>query len=239
VPPTVTPIDTPIPTEPPPPTPTEPPLPTPTPIQSINSLKLANPFGAGKRYLVNAFYGYHENESGNPIGFQTDLGGGQGTGHPGVDLVSLDYALESKRNNYVPTPNHRDLYAPASGVIDKEEELGGPDGHRISIVTQTIEGTVTTRLSHVDSSEGPPKGAYVQAGQSLHMSFKGQGHGLGSEYPHLHLEVYTDNEGSEIYRNPLPMLPSSPDSPDYAGDYWSYVDPEDKRYFTQLPGPGD
>jgi hypothetical protein len=212
------------------------PTPTLTPVQSINSLNLANPFGAGKHYLVSAYYGYHLNKSGEPIGYQTNLGGGQGTGHPGVDVVPLQYALESKRNNYVPSPNHRDLFAPVSGIIARE-----PGKHRISILVQTLEGTLTIGLVHVDSNEASdlfPDGATVQAGQQLFMSFKGQGHGQGSAHPHLHLEMYTGDGGNAIYHNPLPALLRS-SSNDYQGNYWTYIDPDDKKYFTQLPGPGD
>jgi hypothetical protein len=223
--------DTPIPpTGTPPSTETPTTEPTPTPTRSVNDLKFANPFGTGKRYLINGYYGKHTNKDGNPIGYQTDLGGGQGTGHPGIDLVPLNYALESKRNGYTPSLNHRELYSPLSGVLKKE-----PNKHRVSITVNVLEGVATVGLVHVDSNEGLPDNTLVQAGQPLLMSFKGQGYGTGSDYPHLHLEVYTGNTNNKVYVNPLSMLPEN----DSEGNYWNYVDPSDGKYFTQLPGLGD
>jgi RHS repeat-associated protein len=218
---------------PPPPTPTPPPTITPSPTYtpvatatctpaptpSINTLILGNPFGPGKRSLVVADYG-------GTIGFQATLGGGQGIGHPGVDLVTLDYALESKQNGYIAVPKHRALFSPASGTIEKK-----PNDHMISIVVSTSDGDVTIRLIHVDSNRGLTNGSFVQVGQPLNMDFKGKGYGSGSEYPHLHLELYTGSGSSKVYVNPLPKLPTS----DNAGSYWTFRDPSDGLYFSQLP----
>ena len=194
--------------------------PTPATIPTMNSLIFANPFGAGNKFLgVNDF--------GSSLGAQENLGGDQGVGHTGIDVVPLNYALESKKNNYVPTQNHRGLYAPTSGIVRKDIS-----NHKITIETVVQEGVVYVELTHVSPNEGPPDGSYVQAGTSLFpMTFKGRGHGFGSTYPHLHIGFYSNDHKGKVYHNPRDKLLTSPD---YAGSYWGYIDPSDGSYFTQL-----
>lgn len=166
--------------------------------------------------------------NGDPIGYQTDLGGEQGVGHPGVDLVPLDYALESKRDGYKPSDSHRDLYAPVSGTIHKRA-----GEHRIVIETAVQEGKVYVELVHVSPSEGPSDGSTVQAGMPLNMTFKGRGYGEGSEYPHLHIGIYTGSEENRTYQKP--NLPPVSGAGGNLGNYWTYIDPADQLNFTQLP----
>lgn len=186
----------------------------------MDSLTLANPFGVGNKFLgVNGF--------GSSLGAQESLGGDQGVGHAGIDIVPLNYALESKRNNYVPTQNHRDLYAPTSGIVRRDVA-----NHKIVIETVVQEGMIYVELIHVNPSEGPPDGSNVQAGAPLFMKFKGSGHGYGSENPHLHIGFYIKDNRGEVYHDPRSKLLTPPD---YAGSYWGFKDPADGSYFTQLP----
>ena len=194
-----------------------PPTQTPLPAPSIDNLIFSNPFGIGKKFLGVNNYGNTTH------GAQTNLGGGQGIGHAGIDLVTLDYALESKRNGYVSSPNHRDLYAPTSGIVRRF-----PADHKIIIETEVQEGIANVELIHVNPGEGPADGSRVQAGTPLFLKFKGEGHGFGSEYPHLHIGLEKDG----VYIDPSNKLLLAPD---YIGSYWEYKDPEDGLYFTHLP----
>src|SRR5690606_26888687 len=149
-------------------------------------------------------------------GYQVDLGNGQGQGHPGLDLIPEQYAIESINDNYTPSANHRQLFSPATGNIKR--------GSRYSIFIENVTKTqdVIIEMIHVDPNEAPPDGTLVFAGQPLNsMTFKGRGYGEGSEYPHLHIGVY--NRVGNYYENPTNMLPNE----GKLGNYWTH--------YTQLP----
>jgi hypothetical protein len=203
---------------------------SPPPIPSIDALVLANPFGAGKLFLVTTDYGETR------WGGQDYLAPGQGIGHPGVDLVPLDYALASRTNEYVAVQSHRDLFSPVSGRINRDLYTVSDEGNPYitAIIVTTLAGDVTVRLVHVDPREGPATDTIVRAGQPLGMNFKGRGYGPGSETPHLHLDIFTGSSPNRVYKDPLSMLHPSDDN---LGSYWTYRHPDapDNTAFTALP----
>jgi len=217
---------TPIPTSTPTPSPTYTPTATPqTKPRTYEELILQNPFGLGVPYLITTVYGETHH------GYQEELQGGQGVGHSGIDMVPLKYVRESKRNpastwNYfIPSLNHREIYAPANGTFERRP--GFP--YTVYITNVTLYDDTEIRIVHVDPREGPGEGTEVTVGQSLNMTFKGdknQTFGFGSDRPHLHIGVYVNNQ----YK--APVFPE--DDADNLGDYWTYHD-EDGLLFPDLP----
>src|SRR5690606_2864495 len=157
--------------------------PTETQQPTIDNLILQNPFGSGNRYFVVADYGDTE------IGYQENLGGGQGIGHAGVDLLPEEYVTASIANGYKAVDEHRELFAPVSGTVEHVND------HTIRIVDVQLNNTsfvlpnLEVFLIHVNAKTFTEEEVVV--GEPLQkLIFIGH----GPYPPHLHLGLYDRQE---------------------------------------------
>jgi len=170
----------------------------------IPNFSLSNPFGSERFLVVEEFLG--------EFGVARDLGGEQGVGHFGLDLVTEKYAIESHKLAWwadddgeswpTPSPEGREIYSPVFGKIkSKNAHTVFINEIRLTSTSEPIDG-LELQFSHVDFVSGLGEGTKIVPGMSLNMKYAG-GTNFGTEVPHLHVAVWYNN----IYYNSDALLP--------------------------------
>lgn len=154
---------------------------------------MAHPF-AGAGYEVINEYANRE------YGEQKLLGGGQGTGHDGLDMVTLN---DSDSN-----PESRRVYAPVTGwMADYQNSTGTMTIWNVKDDSGRDYDGLVVKLTHV----APPSGPIVK-GQAL--TYYGSYGIYDDTRPHLHLGIVWHKNGdyrdfsseNVVYFNPEPFI---------------------------------
>jgi hypothetical protein len=160
----------------------------------LPGFEMAHPFD-GKPYTVYAAFGSKQGE-------QIDLGGDQGQGHSGIDLIPTD-------------EGHNQVFAPVSGqIMSYQPSTGTITVRSVSDANGVSYPNLEVQIVHVSQDRLGAGGEYFEvysriAAGSLLTHFGDIGYTGGIPHLHIAFKLYENDgySGGRVFYDPGPSLP--------------------------------